>query len=94
MEILKTEGFRRTGSRNFGEIKLVESRFSVLLRNGPEINPSIKGMTAADAIYVVKRKSALRKRFNMAESSVSKPEITKEEIKATGSATAAGRFAV
>ena len=77
-EAFRGDGGKMLVSRKCGAIKGVARRLSVVLRKGPLMSPSIKGMIAAEAINDVKRKSALRKIFRTAES----PAIKAEQINA------------
>ena len=83
-EVFKGDGGKMPVSRTESAMNGVASRLSVVLLKGPLINPSIKGIIAAEAINEVKRKSAFLKILKTAES----PAMRAEQAKAASRAQA------
>ena len=73
-EVFKGDGGKMPVSRTESAMNGVASRLSVVLLKGPLINPSIKGIIAAEAINEVKRKSAFLKILKTAESPAMRAE--------------------
>ena len=90
------DGRMSEGKRNFWSINGVAKRLSVLLLNGPVINPSISGITAEEAKKDVNKKSASLYFFRSPEINASKPELknaARRAIKTAGMAAQLPSFA-
>ena len=91
-DMFKGDGSNIEEKRTFSGIKGVASRLSVLLLAGPLINPSIKGIIAAEAMKEVKRKSALRNTLSRADKSAVRGEAVKARLRASRIDKGAGKF--
>ena len=89
---LSGEGGKICENLYFSEINAVARRLSDSLLKGPEINPSIKGIIAAETMYVVKRKSAFLYCFKNAQKSDSKPLTQKAAKTEKTTAKIVGKF--
>ena len=81
-ETLSGDGGSSCASRSWGAMNGVASRFSVLLRAGPAIRPSMNGIMAAEAIKDVNRKSAPRRRLRAADKIVTRAGRAKDSARA------------